>query len=346
MVTVVDVTQEVLLTKKLEESEKKTRKQLDFILMLLQVDPALMNEFIESSQNELLHMGRILEQMKEKGIIQDLLEDMFRSAHLIKGNASLLDLKVFTRHAHEFENHISDIREKSAPSEEDLLRFEEYLFEFHANFKELIALIEKISLIHTQFRPKREFENKLLTQSLSHLVAQLGKELGKSIELDLAEFNPENIPHIHKTMVKEVLIQLLRNAISHGIEPPDERRMSGKPSEGRIGISSSLNGKYIEIKVKDDGRGLDLAKLRKRAVALNLASAESAEKWNDDEVMQVIFRAGFSTAESADLIAGRGIGMDLVKRKIEQVHGQIDVVSNPGSFSAFTFKIPTEPTKK
>ncbi len=234
MVTLIDVTQEVLLTKKLEESEQKTRKQLDFILMLLQVDPALMNEFIESSHSELLHMGKILEKMKSNGVQPDLLEDMFRSAHLIKGNASLLDLNVFTRHAHDFEDHIAAIRKKTDVMDDDLRKFEGYLQEFHANFKELIALIEKISRIHTQFRPKREYENKLFTNSLSHLVQQLSKDMGKHIRLDLNGFNPDDIPHKHKTMMKEVLIQLLRNAVSHGIELPDKRKSAGKPDEGKI----------------------------------------------------------------------------------------------------------------
>jgi len=342
MVTVIDVTQEVLLTKKLEESEQKTRKQLDFILMLLQVDPALMNEFIESSQSELLHMGKILQKMKIEGVAAEHLEDMFRSAHLIKGNAGLLDLKVFTRHAHDFEDHISAIREKKETSEEDLHRFEEYLQEFHANFKELIGLIEKISLIHTHFRPKREFENKLLSQSLSHLVEQLGKDLGKTIILDLKKFNPDDIPARQKTMIKEVLIQLIRNAVSHGIEEPDERKKARKPSEGKISVQSMLNGKVFKLEIRDDGRGLDLEKLRQRSIELNLESADKIRSWSDDQITQVIFRSGFSTAKTADLVAGRGVGMDLVKRKIEQAKGQLDLCSVKGEYCSFTIELPCE----
>jgi glucokinase len=340
MVTVIDVTQEILLAKKLEESENKTRKQLDFILMLLQVDPALMNEFIESSQSELSHMAGTLQKMKNSGIKSDLLDDMFRSAHLIKGNSSLLDLKVFTRHAHDFENHIAAIRNKKDPSADDLSRFEEYLQEFHSNFRELIGLIEKISRIHTQFRPKREYENKLLTQSLSHLVEQLGKDLGKKIKLDLSTFNPDDIPHRHKTIMKEVLIQLIRNAVSHGIEFPDKRKEIKKPQMGTICIRSSVNGEIFELELRDDGRGLNPEHLRRRALETKLEPEEKIRAWTDQQLMEIIFRSGFSTAETADLIAGRGIGMDLVKRKIEQANGSVTIQSETGKYCSFIIKLP------
>ena len=342
MVTVIDVTQEILLTKKLQESEQKTRKQLDFILMLLQVDPALMNEFIESSQNELLHMGRILEKMKIDGVAASLLDEMFRSAHLIKGNASLLNLKVFSHHAHDFESQIAAIREKPNTTQKDLHRFETYLLEFHANFKELIGLIEKISRIQTQFRPKREFESRLLTHSLIQLVGQLGKDIGKKVILNLKQFTPDDIPPRHKTMIKEILIQLLRNAISHGIENPDERKQDKKPPEGKITIWSSLTDHTFEIYVEDDGRGLDPDKLRQRAVELQLESQHKIKSWSDEETLQVIFRPGFSTFETADLIAGRGIGMDLVKRKIEQAEGSISIQSVKGKYCTFTVSLPVD----
>ncbi len=342
MVTVIDVTQEILLTKKLEESEQKTRKQLDFILMLLQVDPALMNEFIESSQNELLQMGKTLEKMKITGVSTSLLDEMFRSAHLIKGNASLLNLKVFSRHAHDFESQIAAIREKQNTTQKDLNQFETYLFEFHTNFKELIGLIEKISRIQTQFRPKREFESRLLTHSLTQLVGQLGKDLGKKVIIDVKKFGPDDIPHKHKTMMKEILIQLLRNAVSHGIENPDERKHDKKPPEGKITIWSSLTDHTFEIHVEDDGRGLDPDKLRRRAAELQLESQPKIKSWSDEETLQVIFRSGFSTIETADLIAGRGIGMDLVKRKIEQANGNITIQSVKGQYCTFTVSLPVD----
>ena len=216
----------------------------------------------------------------------------------------------------------------------------------NANFKELIGLIEKISRIHTQFRPKREYENKLLTQSLTHLVEQLGKDLGKVIDLDLSGFDPDQIPPKHKTMLKEVLIQLLRNAVSHGVEQPEVRGSAGKPEKGKIQITTSLNGKDFQIEVRDDGRGIDPVILRERAAELNLSLPGKKKSWSAEQWMQMIFMPGFSTAKTADLIAGRGIGMDLVKRKIEQAKGSITVCSEKGKNCVFTVQLPADPVAK
>ncbi len=106
--------------------------------------------------------------------------------------------------------------------------------------------------------------------------------------------------------------------------------------KARLPIRSSTAEDGFELEVRDDGRGLDHDKLRQRAVQLKLETAKKIKSWSDDQTLQVIFRPGFSTVETADLIAGRGIGMDLVKRKVEQANGSIVIRSVKGDYCAFT----------
>ncbi|MEW6192916.1 MAG: chemotaxis protein CheW [Bacillota bacterium] len=132
---------------------------------------------------------------------------------------------------------------------------------------------------------------------------------------------------------------MIRNAVDHGIESPEERRAAGKLETGRIVIEAKHSVGEVWIIVADDGRGLDREKILRKGVEKGLITGEEREL-KDEEVWRLIFEPGFSTAEKVSSVSGRGVGMDVVKRNIERIRGKIDVRSRPGGGTMFIIRIP------
>jgi two-component system chemotaxis sensor kinase CheA len=171
-------------------------------------------------------------------------------------------------------------------------------------------------------------------------VRDLAASLGKRARLELDGEDTE----LDKLLVEaldEPLLHLVRNAVDHGIEPPEARAAAGKPAEGVIRIAAAHRGNQVEIRVSDDGRGLDPGKLRQKAIERGLISPAAAEAMDDRTARELIFRAGFSTAAQVSEVSGRGVGMDVVRQTIvSRLKGTIDVESTPGQGSAFVLKLP------
>jgi two-component system, chemotaxis family, sensor kinase CheA len=171
-------------------------------------------------------------------------------------------------------------------------------------------------------------------------VRDLASSLGKRARLELDGEDTE----LDKLLVEaldEPLLHLVRNAVDHGIEAPDARAAAGKPEEGAVRIAASHRGNQVEIRVSDDGRGLDPAGLRNRAVERGLITVAEAAALDDHAARELIFRAGFSTAPQVSEVSGRGVGMDIVRQAIvTRLKGTIEVQSTPGQGSAFVLKLP------
>jgi two-component system chemotaxis sensor kinase CheA len=174
---------------------------------------------------------------------------------------------------------------------------------------------------------------------LPRLVRDLSAELGKPIRIERSGMSTELDRHV-LDMVKDPLTHMVRNSCDHGIEPPAERRAAGKPDVGTIRLLAFHEGGQVVIQLSDDGRGLDPAKIRARAVRLGLVAENDADKLTDSQVFKFIFAPGFSTAASITSVSGRGVGMDVVKSNIDQIGGTIDLASQPGKGATFTIKIP------
>jgi two-component system chemotaxis sensor kinase CheA len=162
---------------------------------------------------------------------------------------------------------------------------------------------------------------------------------GREIALEIAGENTE----LDKRMIDELgdpLIHLVRNAADHGIESPAERVAAGKPPQGSVFLNAFHRGNQIVIQVRDDGRGIDPAKVRRKAVEKGLLSVADAEKLTDGQALQLIWEPGFSTADRVTEVSGRGMGMDIVKTKIEDLNGSVEVDSRMGEGAAFTIKLP------
>jgi len=171
-------------------------------------------------------------------------------------------------------------------------------------------------------------------------VRDLAAALGKRARLEL-EGEDTELDKLLVEALDEPLLHLVRNAVDHGVEPPDARGAAGKPAEGVVRIAAAHRGNQVEIRVSDDGRGLDPARLRARAVERGLVTPAEADAMDDRAARELIFRAGFSTAAQVSEVSGRGVGMDVVRQTIiTRLKGTIDVQSTLGQGSAFVLKLP------
>ena len=176
-------------------------------------------------------------------------------------------------------------------------------------------------------------------QKLPRIVRDLANELGKKIELETQGAETELDRQV-LDLIKDPLTHMVRNSADHGLETPEQRRTAGKPEQGQIRLSAYHEGGYIIIQVADDGRGLDSARIKAKAVAQGLVSEAEVEKLTEAQIHKFIFAPGFSTAAKITNVSGRGVGMDVVRNNIDQIGGTIDVKSVAGAGLSFTIKIP------
>jgi two-component system chemotaxis sensor kinase CheA len=178
-----------------------------------------------------------------------------------------------------------------------------------------------------------------LFQKYPRLARDLARQLGKDVELVLSGEETE----LDKTMIEDLndpLVHLVRNAVDHGIESPEERQATNKPAKSLVTLSASQIGDHIYIEIADDGRGMRPDVIRNKAVEKGIIDAETANGLDDRQSLQLIFLPGFSTKDQISSVSGRGVGMDVVKTNISRLNGKIDVESVPGQGSTFTISLP------
>jgi two-component system chemotaxis sensor kinase CheA len=176
-------------------------------------------------------------------------------------------------------------------------------------------------------------------QKLPRIVRDLSAELGKDIELEMHGADTEVDRQVLER-IKDPLTHMVRNSADHGIEPPAERIAAGKPEKGTIRLTAFHEGGQIVITIADDGRGLDMRRIRAQALACGLASETDLERMSEPQIQKFIFAPGFSTAARITSVSGRGVGMDVVRSNIDQIGGSIDLHSVEGQGLSFTIKIP------
>ena len=176
-------------------------------------------------------------------------------------------------------------------------------------------------------------------QKLPRIVRDLSAELGKQIELEMNGADTELDRQVLE-MVKDPLTHLVRNCADHGIESAAERIAAGKPLKGTIRLTACHQGGHIIIEIADDGRGLDVERIRAKAIEQGFVSAAEIAAKSEAEICNLIFTPGFSTAAKITSISGRGVGMDVVRANMEQIGGTVDLKSVLGAGTTFTIKIP------
>lgn len=179
----------------------------------------------------------------------------------------------------------------------------------------------------------------MVWNKLPRVVRDMAVALGKQIRLEMDGAETE----LDRTIIeaiKDPLVHLVRNACDHGIETAEARARAGKPPQGKLSLRAYHEGGQVNIEIGDDGAGIDVARVKRKAIENGLLRPEQAEKLSDRDAFNLVFQPGFSTAQSVTNVSGRGVGMDVVKSNIEKIGGIVDIASRPGAGSTVKLKIP------
>ncbi|HSB11639.1 MAG TPA: chemotaxis protein CheW [Blastocatellia bacterium] len=210
---------------------------------------------------------------------------------------------------------------------------------------------ERFDLRFSARRMKREFvelEERLvelrmvsLAQTFTRaarLTGRLARELGKSVSVDVAGRETQ-LDKMIVDRVADSIYHVLRNAVDHGLEPPEERKRAGKPARGKVKLEARLEGTRAVIAISDDGHGIDRAEVQRQAIDAGLIAAD--EELSEEETLRLILRPGFSTADQVSAVSGRGVGLDAVERTVHELGGEVRISSEKGKWTRFELAVPT-----
>ncbi|MHC1698294.1 MAG: chemotaxis protein CheA [Geobacteraceae bacterium] len=216
----------------------------------------------------------------------------------------------------------------------------ENMTNFGEEFSKLAKRIDFVtSELQMQVLKIRMIPVEKVFKKFPRIVRNLSRDLGKEVNLEIIGEETE----LDRSVVDEIgdpLIHLIRNALDHGLEMPEERVASGKPRTGNVVLSATHEGNQIIISIKDDGRGIDPEKLSRKAIDKGLVTEEQVAAMSQKEILDLIFLPGFSTKEKATDLSGRGVGMDVVRTNIRKLNGLIEIRSEVGKGSEFILKLP------
>lgn len=323
LVRIEDITRQEEQTRALAREQESTELRLSLAVALAEADPTLLPAWLTALERQ-GRAARALDSNPESR------RALARELHALKGEAGLLGLAVFRGALHQLETALEP-GSASVTLSAPLARLEALLVEA----RQLIARFRR-------FGPEARVEPgaapptlAALLASLSLQVERLGAELGKPARF-VHRVDAALVPDAALTWLPEVLPQLATNALVHGLEPPAQRAAAGKPPVGTLLLAARTHPAHghVELVFQDDGGGLDLERLAKRAQDLGLSSA------SPEELARLVFHPGLSTRDGAGEHAGRGLGLDVVKARVEAHGGRVAVASQPGKLCAIRLFVP------
>jgi two-component system chemotaxis sensor kinase CheA len=331
LVTVFDVTQRVLLERELAATQDAARGGVEDLIRVLENEPALLQDFLFGAREKLADLNGALRQAG--GRPRDylaLVDDAASAIHGIKGEAAALGLTAVARHAHLMEDVLQPLRGRKDLRGDDLIPV---VFEL----SRVQDQTERLHRVFTRFgrdaptQPAAARPMEGIVRNLQSLSERVASSMRKQVRLT-AVVSAGELPPAIAQVLRETLPQLVRNAVVHGIETPDERRRSGKPPVGELRLEIRRQpGGQVEVVLSDDGRGISVAQVRERAQALR----EDAARMSDSQVLGFIFDPAFSTAAEVTEHAGRGDGLALVRQLAERAGAKLRVMTQPSAYTRF-----------
>lgn len=225
--------------------------------------------------------------------------------------------------------NIATILDSRYPNDESV----ENLLE-SVSFLDLVTSDMQLAVMRMRMQPLKKVFSKF-----PRLVRDIANAIGKEVDLNITGEDTE----VDRSVIEHIgdpLVHIIRNAIDHGIEPIEERIRKGKDRKGRINIDAYQKGNQIIIEIADDGRGIDIEKVKKKALDKSLITPEEYNKLSDEAAINLIFQPGFSTAEVATELSGRGVGMDVVKTNISRLNGYVEINTKKDMGTIFRISLP------
>lgn len=349
LVTANDITRQVRLEQELRESEQRVQDQMTMMVHILQADPRALQDFLITASQRLNEINEELRTSHAKTGMSTLqIETVLRAAHRLKGDAAALQLEAVTQSLHALETLLQKLRMQSERKGEDLLpvavRIKE-LYSEVASIQDVIARIGQVRGIVSVEPPRPPRDEEVAQQSLVRLWAAFARQIadrqGKKVALCYQGIELDRLARAQRETLNTIVNQFIRNALTHGVESPAERKARGKGEAAHISVYISDQGDgTLELSFRDDGRGIHPEDVRKSAIRSGRLSAEEAARMNARQLTMLIFETGVSTREKIDEDAGRGIGLDAVKDLIAKQGGRIRIGTTPGEYCHFRVQLP------
>jgi len=357
LVSVRDITARVLLEKELESTKEQGEQQVEMLVSFLKADSKLLKSFLLQSRESLSDVNTILKDpLVSKQDLKNKLDKMFISIHRMKGEASAMNFEAFAEKAHDFEDGLTRLKKVTNIKGIDFLPLTielDKLISYVDTLNELSARIASGKILNedtvvgenTVASGLASVEPSPVSTSrfnhLQDLAKTVAKDSGKKVELISTGLAEIQLSEDQERLVNDVSIQLIRNAIIHGIETPEVRLNRRKADTGRIDLRlASLADGRVELVLRDDGNGLDVASIKKRIVEKGLATASEMNTWSEQKIVSMAFTSGFSTSKEASMHAGRGVGLDLIRDGIKKIGGHLRLRQAAGKYCQFEIVLP------
>jgi sensor histidine kinase regulating citrate/malate metabolism len=376
LVSVSDVTARVALAAQLKGAQDNAQTQMDAFLSILHVDPTQLGSFLDDSDVAFKMINATLrDPARDSASFRRKIDGLFRQIHSIKGEASAIGLGSMETRAHALESDLAALRERTDLTGDDFLPLLTKFDDLVSHSQSVREMVTKLASFRDSFAPKHApaaggaahassgdtASRQALTAdavaaeatlqrsaregfvaSAQQLADRIANDHGKKVVVTCR--GHDQVPESYRRPVKDVLIQLIRNAVVHGIETPSEREAQGKSPEGHIRITFEMteSGRAFRMQCEDDGRGLTPDKLRKTAITKGIISQNDAAALSDQEAMMLVFRSGFSTASGVTRDAGRGVGMDVIAEIAARLGGRISLNSEVGKNMKLSLSFPAQ----
>ncbi len=336
LVTVQDISARIELETRLQAERTRSQKEFSMLLKAIDADPALLRQFVYRAEGSLLEINDIMRSTSaangESAILKRL-DEIARRVHSLKGDAGTLGLETVANQAHAFENELRRIRESGSDLGAALLSLP----------LPVEDLLTKISALKSLTGLQRAASDdgvspEAVNASLAKLAEDAANDCGKKVESVVRMGSQSDLEESIGQLVREIAVQLMRNAVVHGVESPMLRRAAGKPEHGKVDVQLVRGETDWSLTVRDDGAGLSAARVRQKLLDLGWYTAAQLESFDDRQIVAHIFKPGFSTAAGVSMHAGRGVGLDVVQTNVQKLGARLMLSSTPGQFTEFKIK--------
>ena len=337
LVSIYDITAKVELEQRLLEEERRQQEEMRSIFELIQMDHEVFNDFMEDAEYEFSRIDDTLRDNKMSA--HEVLVGVYQSVHAVKSNAVILGLSTFGEKMHNQESKIKELQkiEGEIPFD-DMLTLTMDLERLSKEKEGFKAKIERINSFKATVGEGKKQNEYVIVESLTKTCSKVAEDLGKKVKFVVDGIDSEAFDKGPRRVIKEVLVQLVRNSVLHGVEEPKKRIAKGKNETGVIRLSIKMEGSNVHVRLGDDGIGLDFNKIRERAIEMKMIRPEDGN--NKNLLLKAIFSPWFSTSDTDGIHGGRGIGLNLVRDRVRDVKGTIKLQSEPDKGTVFNFDFP------
>ncbi len=361
---VADVTDRVLLQRELEQLRANSDSHSALLLQLLQTEPLQLQSFLNNVEVGVRRSNALLRSPGiSSGELQHKQQGVFREMHLLKGEAAALGMDSFVERTHAIEELLAALRERPTLSGDEFVPVVVKLDELLSHKQLIGAMQDRVDQARStaasagDIAPEHHGDTAViatrsappagpaaerpagLEQTLQRLTREVSAPGGRQVRLACEGLGL--VPSEYAAVVRDICIQMVRNAIAHGIEGREQRAAAGKPPTGAIRVRfAEASPQEYSLLIEDDGQGLDPALIRDRALERGLLDPEQAAALNQSGAYRMIFLPGFSTAAEVTEHAGRGVGLDVVNTTVRECGGRIGISTQPGKYTRFKMLLP------